>query len=74
MASTFLDVYLEGALFRLRIHHDRVVLPLIKDWNIAGLTGLSPTASELQEKIMELPAKILRKAEVFEKRVGITYA
>lgn len=64
----------KAGVYNLRIHHDRVVMPLIKDWNIEGLTGLSPAASELQEKIMGLPEKILRKAEVFEKRVGITYA
>ncbi len=64
----------KAGVYNLRIHHDRVLLPLIKDWNIEGLTGLGPAASELQERIMELPAKILHKAEVFEKRVGITYA
>jgi hypothetical protein len=51
-----------------------VLTPLIKDWNIENLTGLTPTAAELQEKIMQLPAQVLRKAEVFEKRFGISYA
>jgi hypothetical protein len=39
-----------------------------------NLTGLTPTAAELQEKIMQLPAEGLRKVEVFEKRVGTSYA
>ena len=43
-----------------------------RDWNIEGLTGLTP-AAELLEKIMQLPAQVMRKAEVFEKRVGISY-
>jgi len=64
----------KAGVYNLRIHHDRVLLPLIKDWDIEGLTGLTPTGSELQEKIMALPAQILRKAEVFEKRVGLSYA
>ena len=34
---------------------------------------MSPAASELQHKIMGLPAQILRE-EIFEKRVGISYA
>jgi hypothetical protein len=50
------------------------LLPLTKDWNIGNLTGLTPTAAELQEKIMQLPAEGLRKVEVFEKRVGTSYA
>ena len=64
----------KAGVYNLRIHHDRVLVPLIKDWNIANLTGLAPVAAELQEKIMEIPAKVLRQAEVFEKRVGISYA
>lgn len=63
----------KAGVYNLRIHHDRVLLPLIKDWNIEGLTGLTPKAAELQEKIMALPAKVLEKAEVFERRVGISY-
>lgn len=64
----------KAGVYNLRIHHDRVVLPLIRDWNIGNLTGLSPSASELQEKIMAVPGMILRKAEVFERRVGMSYA
>ena len=64
----------KAGVYNLRIHHDRVVLPLLKDWDIEGLSGLSPAAAELQAKIMELPGRILRNAELFEKRVGISYA
>jgi len=64
----------KAGVYNLRIHHDRVLVPLIKDWDIAGLTGLPPAAAEMQERIMALPASILRKAEIFEKRVGLTYA
>lgn len=64
----------KAGVYNLRIHHDRVMLPLLKDWDIAGLTGLKPAAAELQEKIMALPDQILRKAEIFERRMGMTYA
>ena len=64
----------KAGVYNLRIHHDRVLLPLIKDWDIGNLTGLAPAAAEIQEKIMQLPARVLEKAEVFEKRVGISYA
>ena len=64
----------KAGVYNLRIHHDRVLVPLIKDWNIENLTGLTPAAAELQEKILQIPAQILRKAELFEKRVGISYA
>lgn len=63
----------KAGVYNLRIHHDRVVQPLIRDWNIGDLTGLAPVAAELQSKIMELPARILRKAEAFERRARIRY-
>ncbi|HEX6221354.1 MAG TPA: acyl-ACP desaturase [Acidimicrobiia bacterium] len=64
----------KAGVYNLRIHHDRVLTPLLKDWDIGGLTDLKPVAAESQEKIMNLPDLILRRAEVFEKRVGISYA
>ena len=64
----------KAGVYNLRIHHDRVLMPLIRDWDIGSLDGLTPAAAEVQEKIMGLPAKILEKAEIFEKRAGISYA
>jgi acyl-[acyl-carrier-protein] desaturase len=64
----------KAGVYNLRIHHDRVVLPLIKDWKIADLSDLKPATAELQDRIMALPAQILDKAERFEKRVGMSYA
>ena len=64
----------KAGVYNLRIHHDRVVQPLLRDWKIADLTDLKPAAAEIQEKIMALPDQILEQAERFEKRVGISYA
>lgn len=64
----------KAGVYNLRIHHDRVLLPLIKDWNIAGITGLTPAAAEIQEKILAIPERVLRQAEVFERRVGLISA
>jgi acyl-[acyl-carrier-protein] desaturase len=64
----------KAGVYNLRIHHDRVVLPLIKDWKIADLVGLKPAAAELQDRILAVPAQIMEKAERFEKRVGMSYA
>jgi len=64
----------KAGVYNLRIHHDRVLVPLIRDWGIEHLTGLTTKARELQEKIMEFPATVLRKAEIFERRVGMVTA
>ena len=60
----------KAGVYNLRIHHDRVLLPLIRDWGVEHLTDLSSRARELQEKVMELPGVVLRRAEAFERRVG----
>jgi acyl-[acyl-carrier-protein] desaturase len=64
----------KAGVYNLRIHHDRVLLPLIRDWGVEHLTGLTVRARELQDRVMELPAQVLRKAEVFERRMGMVTA
>jgi acyl-[acyl-carrier-protein] desaturase len=61
----------KAGVYNLRIHHDRVLVPLIEQWGIASMEGLSAKASELQEKLMELPAQIIAKAERFETRYAM---
>jgi len=61
-------------IYSFRIHSDRVVQPVLRDWGIDKLTGLSAEAAELQEKIMEIPSRLIRKAEIFERRMGISPA
>lgn len=61
----------KAGVYNMRIHHDRVVVPLIRDWKIGSMEGLSTAAQEVQEKIMELPKTIERKAQAFERRYGL---
>ena len=61
----------KAGVYNLRIHHDRVLVPIIRDWGIERLEGLTVQAQEVQEKILALPAEVLRKAELFERRVGM---
>ncbi len=68
-----IDVARAG-VYNLRIHHDRVLVPLLKDWSIGDLTGLTAAAAEMQEKIMALPGQIMERAESFEKRIGMAPA
>jgi acyl-[acyl-carrier-protein] desaturase len=60
-----------AGVYNLRIHHDRVLQPLLRDWRIEHVTDLTARAREFQDKIMELPCKVMRAAEAFERRVGI---
>jgi len=60
----------KAGVYNLRVHHDRVLVPLIDYWKIGDLTGLTTAAAEIQDKIMQLPGKVIAQAERFEKRFG----
>jgi acyl-[acyl-carrier-protein] desaturase len=62
-----IDVARAG-VYNLRIHHDRVLMPLLEQWGIANLVGLSAKAAELQQRLMDLPDLVMQKAERFESR------
>lgn len=63
-----------AGVYNLRIHHDRVLKPLLRDWDVGSITGLTGAAAEMQDKIMNLPERVLRKAEILERRMGMTPA
>ena len=58
----------KAGVYNLRIHHDRVLVPLLAAWDIEHLTGLTAHAAEIQDKLMALPAQVLSQAERFERR------
>lgn len=63
-----------AGVYSLRLHRDRVVMPLLRDWAIADVEGLDAEGREARDKLMALPDKLLRGAEVFEKRFGVSTA
>jgi acyl-[acyl-carrier-protein] desaturase len=63
-----------SGVYNLRLHSDRVVSPLLREWRIDSLADLTAQGSEMQEKIMALPDRILRRADAFERRFGTASA
>jgi acyl-[acyl-carrier-protein] desaturase len=61
----------KAGVYSLRLHRDRVVLPLLRDWSIDTITDLDAEGREARDKLMALPEKLLRGAELFEKRYGV---
>jgi acyl-[acyl-carrier-protein] desaturase len=59
-----------AGVYNLRVHHDNVLMPLLRQWGIPDLTGLDAKATELQEKLLALPDEVITKAERFEARFG----
>lgn len=61
----------KSGVYNMRLHHDRVIMPLLKDWGVGALTDLDPVGAEYQQKIMDFPDTVLEQAERFEKRFGL---
>ena len=57
-------------VYNLRIHNERVIQPLLRDWKIEALGGLTAEAEQYREKILALPAQLTRRAERFEARAA----
>ncbi len=60
-----------AGVYNLRIHHDKVLVPVLRDFGVESLSDLTVEAQEYQEKLLELPQRVLRGAEVFERRFGM---
>jgi acyl-[acyl-carrier-protein] desaturase len=58
----------QAGVYNLRIHRDRIVVPLLEQWGIEHLTDLAPSAAEFQERLMAIPDELVNKAERFEAR------
>ena len=56
-------------IYNLRIHAENVIGPLLREWEVAGLTDLSPEAEKAQEQLLALPDSLIQAAERFEARV-----
>ena len=61
-----------AGVYNLRIHHDQIIKPLLDQWGIERLTGLSTHAAEFQDRLMSIPREILGRAERFEARFAPT--
>lgn len=58
-------------VYNLRIHQERVIEPLLRDWKIADLSGLTVEGEQIREKLLALPEKLDRRAAIFERRYGL---
>lgn len=56
----------DAGIYDLRIHHDDILLPLLKYWKIFDRTDLNPEAEQAREKLGRFMAKLDASASKFE--------
>src|SRR5215218_4454065 len=55
-----------AGIYDLRIHHDEILWPLLRHWNLFGLEGLEPQADQARDRLATHLAKTDRLASRFE--------
>jgi fatty acid desaturase len=56
----------QAGIYDLRIHHDEILWPLLRYWNLFDLQGLRPEAEQARERLAAHLAKTDRLASRFE--------
>jgi acyl-[acyl-carrier-protein] desaturase len=63
-----------AGIYDLRIHHDEILWPLLRHWNLFGVEGLQPQADQARERLAAHLAKTDRLASRFEAKRAATVA
>jgi acyl-[acyl-carrier-protein] desaturase len=61
----------QAGIFDLRIHHDEVLLPILRHWGIFELDGLDATAQADRDHLMAYLAELDGSARRFEERRAV---
>ncbi|MBO1768346.1 MULTISPECIES: acyl-ACP desaturase [unclassified Allobranchiibius] len=58
----------KAGVYDLRLHHDEVIAPILKYWNVDGLTGLGPEGEKAREELGAFMAGLDEQASRFVER------
>jgi acyl-[acyl-carrier-protein] desaturase len=62
----------QAGIYDLGIHHDEILWPLLRHWNLFALEGLQPEADQARDRLATHLAKIDRLASRFEAKRAAT--
>ena len=60
----------KAGIYNLRIHAEQVVDPLLRHWKVANIGDLSGKDAEAQDKLLDMPNRLIAEAEIFETRLA----
>jgi acyl-[acyl-carrier-protein] desaturase len=64
----------QAGIYDLRIHHDDILMPLLRHWNLFDLTGLGPTGETARDHLATHLTHLDTQATRFEQRRAQTHA
>ncbi|MFT7474213.1 MAG: acyl-[acyl-carrier-protein] desaturase [Verrucomicrobiales bacterium] len=57
-------------IYDLRIHAEKVIAPVLREWKIDTIEGLTPEADEDREAVIAMPGMLVERAERLEARAA----
>lgn len=60
----------KAGIYNHRVHAEKVLIPLLREWKVDKLTGLTAEAAQAQEYMLALPQQYIAEAEHFEARIA----
>ncbi len=60
----------KAGIYNHRVHAEKVLIPLLRDWKLDQITDLTPEGDEARDFMMALPDQYLQTAELFEARIA----
>lgn len=57
-------------IYDLRIHAEKIISPVLREWKIDHLEGLTPEADEARSALMAMPGELVARAEKLEARAA----
>ncbi len=57
-------------IYDMRIHAEKIIAPVLREWKIDKLEGLTPEADEDREALLGMPAVLIERAERLERRAA----
>ena len=64
----------KAGIYDLRIHHDDVIMPLIRHWAVFDLEGLDAEGEQARAELASFLARLDRQASRFQQRRAETQA
>lgn len=57
-------------IYDIRIHAEKIISPVLREWKIDTLEGLTPEADAAREDLLAMPGKLVERAEKLERKAA----
>lgn len=61
-----------AGVYDLRIHAEKVLQPVLREWHVDTLEGLSPEADQARHELLAMPDALIERAAKLERRLART--